>query len=191
MPAETPQDFDRNFDAVRIGLAFNAKLSIDELNPLEGQIWEAMFFEHCRTLGYITDEEWRKEINKRWDEDGNRVDGPPLPKMPFFDSNRSLGQQMLEKAPRYEIVNILREYLKLTEFELSNNPEREEYAHETAVMANFHSGHERSDEKKALDEMFLQMRLPNGELRRYCINQYLNYVAKRDFPDQDVDLLSL
>jgi len=48
-------------------------------------------------------------------------------------------------------------------------------------MANFHAGHELSDEKQALDEIFLQMRLPTGELRRFCINQYLNYVAKRDF----------
>jgi len=75
-----------------------------------------------------------------------------------------IGQRILDTAPTYHRVEIIKKRLLEIDFEPVQNVERLRYAMETAINANLHEGNVRTDEMIALDEMLFQAKVPPGEL---------------------------
>lgn len=84
-----------------------------------------------------------------------------------------IGQKIMDTAPRYERVEKIRQRLMAMDYERDHDVEKLRYGLETAVVASFHEGYERSDEKKAFDEMLLEMRVPTGELHAQLVKDWL------------------
>ena len=159
-------------------------LSIDDLPELEHEVYMAYFFRISRDPGPEQKAAFLRAINEGL-PDSEKIS--ETPSLDHHNTDVSLANQILDNTPRFPIVDIMREYLALAIYEPDRDEERLRYASETAVMANFHAEFERSDEKKAFDEMMIELGVPAGELRRFCTQQFLMFVVARDFPNEAVD----
>lgn len=159
------------FNLWRVVLAFNAKVSPDELTDVENMVWTELFHEHMRNPGPESEERFLRIINQRWDEDGNRVDGPPLTKKPFLDPQKNLAEQIIEKAPQHNCIKALKQLLKFIEYEPSESVEQIKY-HAIYPIGD--------DEDIALCDMFYEMRVPLGAITQYCRELLLDFKASRN-----------
>lgn len=159
-----------DFDLWRVCRAFNADFSIDKLEFAEHAVWEALFHEYMRNPGPEAEENFLREINRRWDKDGNEIEGIPLPKKPFIDPQKALGDQIIEKAPQQDCIKILRQVLTFIDYVPIKTAEAGKY-HEIYPLSD--------DEDIALCDLFYELRVPVGELTQFCRGQLLKAKISR------------
>lgn len=159
-----------DFNLWRVVEAINAKLSPDDLTESENMVWMELFHEHMRNPGPESEARFLREINKRLDKDGNQVDGPPLPKKPFLDPEKTLADQIIEKAPQHYCIKALRQLLKFIDYDPAEIVEQGIY-HDIYPVAD--------DEDIALCDLFAEMRVPLGGVTQFCRQHLLEFKASR------------